>query len=186
MIGVYSFVIDLFLTMRCDEFNGIQAESPLSPSQGATMHATDFRLIKLSFPQGRTYTASGNLSWISPFWALASVPVLNSAVRMLQLGKFKEPQPLEITVMVSTASDPNNNTHRMTSALRRLSPEEEHIAYVLATFADVSQGRNVQDRGENIFKAVIDTKGFNFHRNNRQKWSMSFWCSGISIATLNL
>lgn len=136
------------MSLRCDEFNGLQAESPLTIAQGASMHPTDMKNIKLTHPKGRSYTAAGNLSWVSPFWTPASVPVINSAVRMLQLGKFKEPQPLEITVMVCSSSDPTNTNHRMTSSLKRLSPEEEHLAYVLATHADVIEGRNVQERVE--------------------------------------
>ena len=95
----------------------------------------------MSHPPGRVYTAGGNLSWVSQFWTPANVPVIHSAIRMLQSGKFRQPQPLELTVMVG----PNNVHHRSSSSLRRLSPEEEHIAYLLATWRDVKAGENMED-----------------------------------------
>lgn len=49
--------------------------------------------------------------------------------------------------MVNSMSDPNNQQHRLGSMLKRLSPEEDHISYVLATWRDISIGENVEERG---------------------------------------
>ena len=50
-----------------------------------------------------------------------------------------------MTVSVNSKSDPRKQEHRMQSLLRRISPEEEHLAYVLATYRDVAAGLNIQD-----------------------------------------
>ena len=52
---------------------------------------------------------------------------------------------LEVTVLVNSLSDPKVERHRLQALLRRISPEEEHLAYILATWRDVSQGINVED-----------------------------------------
>ena len=49
--------------------------------------------------------------------------------------------------MVNSMSDPNNQQHRLGSMLKRLSPEEDHISYVLATWRDISIGESVEERG---------------------------------------
>ena len=131
--------------LRCDDFAGIQSEMPLSLAQGAQCAPTDFRVLKLGGTPGRKYTGGGNLSWISPYWTPATVPVIHSAVKLLQKGRYNSPQPLELTVAVNGLSDPSNSNHRMASSLRRLSPEEEHIAYLLATWDDISEGNNLQE-----------------------------------------
>ena len=89
--------------------------------------------------------AGGNLSWISPYWAAQSVPLINSAITSLVHGKFRTPRVLEVTVLVNSKSDPKVERHRLQALLRRISPEEEHLAYILATWRDVSQGINVED-----------------------------------------
>ena len=73
------------------------------------------------------------------------MPVIESAVTLLAMGKFKEPVPIQMTVSVNSKSDPRKQEHRMQSLLRRISPEEEHLAYVLATYRDVAAGLNIQD-----------------------------------------
>ena len=135
------------IELRSDEFTGIQKESPLPPQKGGIYHPTDLKLIKVSNEAGRTYTAGANLSWVSPFWTPCSIPVIRSAVHLLMSSKWREPRVLELEVMVSTGSDPNNQQHRLGSLLKRLSPEEDHISYVLATWRDVAKGENIEDRG---------------------------------------
>lgn len=136
------------IELRSDEFNGIQKESPLPPQKGGVYHPTDLKLIKVTNEAGRTYTAGANLSWVSPFWTPCSIPVIRSAVHLLMSSKWREPRVLELEVMVSTGSDPNNQQHRLGSLLKRLSPEEDHISYVLATWRDVAKGENIEDRGD--------------------------------------
>lgn len=92
------------------------------------------------------------MAWVSPFWTPCSVPVIRSAINLLMNGKFKEPKVLDLHVMVCSHSDPNNGQHRLQSALKRLSPEEEHISYIMATWRDVSAGDNIEDReGSHVF-----------------------------------
>ena len=109
--------------------------------KGGSMHPIDMKLVG-SQP---SYTAGGNASWVNPFWSPCTVPVIESAVTLLAMGKFKEPVPIQMTVAVNSRGDPRKQEHRMQSLLRRISPEEEHLAYVLATFRDVSTGVNIQD-----------------------------------------
>ena len=130
---------------RHDEWQGIAKEPPVPPQHGGQMHPTDFKLVKVNQPAGKCYSAGGNLAWVSPFWAPASVPLICSAIQMLVNGKFCQPVPLEITVMVNSVSDPTSQQQRIQSGLKRLSPEEEHLAYILATWRDVSQGLLIED-----------------------------------------
>ena len=109
--------------------------------KGGSMHPTEMKLVGSQ----SVYTAGGNASWVSPFWSPCTVPVIESAVTLLAMGKFKDPVPIQMTVAVTSKSDPRKQDHRMQSLLRRISPEEEHLAYVLATFRDVDKGVNVQD-----------------------------------------
>ena len=108
------------------------------------MHPTDFRLLKLNQPAGKCYTAGANLSWVSPWWTPCSVPVIQSAITLLVNSKFREPKPLEVTVMVNAQSDPNNQQHKTKSMLKRLSAEEEHVSYIIATWRDVGNGERAQ------------------------------------------
>ena len=133
--------------LRSDEFTGIQKECPLPPQKGGVYHPTDLKLIKVSNEAGRTYTAGANAAWVSPFWTPCSIPVIRSAVKLLMNSKWREPKILEMEVMVNSMSDPNNQQHRLGSMLKRLSPEEDHISYVLATWRDISIGENVEERG---------------------------------------
>ena len=135
-------VADSSFYFRIDEFNGMQTEMPLEPKAGGQIHPTDFKLLPA---EGGTYVAGGNVSWISPYWAAQSVPLISSAITSLVHGKFRTPRALEVTVLVNSKSDPKVERHRIQSLLRRISPEEEHLAYILATWRDVSQGINVQD-----------------------------------------
>lgn len=107
------------------------------------MHVTDFNLLPKD--QTKTYVAGGNVSWVNPYWAPQTVPLINSAVAGLMCSKFREPRPLEVTVVINSHSDPKCEKHRLQSLLRRISPEEEHLAYILATWRDVEKDINVQD-----------------------------------------
>ena len=133
-----------FFQPRTDEFTGIQAEAPLTPAQGGVMHPTDFKLVKLNQPAGRCYTAGANLSWVSPWWTPCSVPVIRSAITFLVNSRYRDPQPLELTVMVNSQSDPNSQQQKTKSMLKRLSAEEEHVSFIIATWRDVSKGERVQ------------------------------------------
>ena len=119
----------------------------MPPQKGGVYHPTDLKLIKVSNEAGRTYTAGANAAWVSPFWTPCSIPVIRSAVKLLMNSKWREPKILEMEVMVNSMSDPNNQQHRLGSMLKRLSPEEDHISYVLATWRDISIGENVEERG---------------------------------------
>lgn len=108
------------------------------------MHPTDFKHIKPDAAAGTIYTAGGNLSWVNPFWSPCQVPIIQSAVQSLVAGKFREPKPLDVTVIVSAQSDVRVERHRHANLLKRISAEEEHLAYILATYRDVSKNENVQ------------------------------------------
>ena len=112
------------------------------------MHPTDFKLLKLNQPAGRCYTAAANLSWVSPWWTPCSVPVIQSAISFLVNSRYREPRPLEITVMVNAQSGPNNQQQKTKSMLKRLSAEEEHVSYISATWRNVSKGEHVQAGGQ--------------------------------------
>lgn len=133
------------LEPRHDEWNGIQTEDPLKVQHGGIMHPTDFKFIDPGAAAGTTYTAGGNLSWLNPFWTACSVPIIHSAIQTLVMGKFKEPKALDVVAAVSPQSDVRNERHRHSSLLKRLSPEDEHLAYILATWRDVSKDENVED-----------------------------------------
>ena len=77
----------------------MQTEMPLEPKAGGQIHPTDFKLLPA---EGGTYVAGGNLSWISPYWAAQSVPLINSAITSLVHGKFRTPRVLEVTVLVNS------------------------------------------------------------------------------------
>ena len=132
-------------SLRHDDFNGIQTEFPLKVQDGGVMHPTEMKVIKPDAAIGGVYTAGGNLAWVNPFWSPCSVPIIQSAIQSLVNGKFREPKPLEVTVMVSQQSDVRVERHRHANLLKRLSAEEEHLAYILATYRDVSKNEDVQD-----------------------------------------
>ena len=131
--------------LRHDEFNGLQLEGPLKLTNGGVIAPTDFKFINPDAPPGTVYTAGGNLAWLNPFWSPCSVPIIQSAIQSLVAGKFREPKPLEVTVIVSQNSDVRNDRHRHANLLKRISSEEEHLAYIIATYRDVSRGENIQD-----------------------------------------
>ena len=95
----------------------MQTEMPLEPKAGGQIHPTDFKLL----------------------------PAEGGTITSLVHGKFRTPRVLEVTVLVNSKSDPKVERHRIQALLRRISPEEEHLAYILATWRDVSQGINVED-----------------------------------------
>ena len=109
------------------------------------MHPTDFNHIDPAASGGTTYCAGGNLSWLNPFWSPCAVPIITSSIQLLTESKFKDPKPLEVTVVVSQPSDARVERHRHASLLKRLSPEEDHLAYILATWRDVSRGESIKD-----------------------------------------
>ena len=49
--------------------------------------------------------------------------------------------------MVNAQSDPNNQQHKTKSMLKRLSAEEEHVSYIIATWRGVSKGEKVEAGG---------------------------------------
>ena len=108
------------------------------------MHPTDFKLIKVG-QVGKSYCAGGNVAWASPFWAPCSVPVINAATNTLMNGKWREPRGIDLTIAVCSHSDPTKEQQRFKSQLKRISPEEEHAAFILATWRDVSAGQTVED-----------------------------------------
>ena len=114
------------------------------------MHPTDLRNIKLDNPAGKTYAAGANLSWVSPWWTPSNIPVIQSAISLLVNSKFAQPKALELTVMVNGQSDPHNQQHKMNSMLRRLSPEEEHVSYILATWRDIEKGEGIEECGQDV------------------------------------
>ena len=108
------------------------------------MHPTDFGLIPKEGNE-KPYTAGGNASWVSPYWTPQQIPIISSALDILVHGKFRSPLPLELVVIVNDKSNPHLEQHRLGSQLRRVSPEEEHLAFILATYRDIQQGQHVED-----------------------------------------
>ena len=108
------------------------------------MHATDFKLVKVQ-NLGHKYTAGGNVAWANPFWSACSIPLINSAICSLINGRWRQPSSIEITIAVCAQSDPTKEQIRFKSQLKRISPEEEHVAFILATWRDVSKGEQIED-----------------------------------------
>ena len=70
-----------------------------------------------------------------------------AGVKFLRDAKFREPTALKVTVVVSDSlSNSWNVTRWAGSLLRRISQEELHHAWILATYRDVKDGKLVQDR----------------------------------------
>jgi hypothetical protein len=124
-------------------FSDIRSQAPVHPKHGGHIAVTDWKLIPQS--EGGVYTAGGNIGWVSPYWCPGNIPLIHSAINSLVAGKFKEPKPLVLTVLVCSKADPRVERHRQQALLRRISPEEEHIAYILATWRDVSEEVNMED-----------------------------------------
>ena len=76
--------------------------------------------------------------------ATPGIPIIETAVKYLQNGRFKAPAPMEKMVIhcepgICATPVPGDRT------LRRISPEEEHFALILATARDVTRGVNVPE-----------------------------------------
>lgn len=108
------------------------------------MHPTDWKLLKLG-DVGKSYTAGGNVAWASPFWTACNIPLIRSAINSLMGGRWRQPSPIQMTIAVCSHSDPTKEQSRHKSQLKRISPEEEHVAFILATWRDVSQGESIED-----------------------------------------
>ena len=131
--------------LRHDDWTGIQQENPLTPAKGGTQHPTDFKQVKVGGEVGRIYCAGANAAWANPFWVPCTIPLINAAIDSLVSGKWSTPAPIELTIAVCSSSDPTKEQNRFKSQLKRISPEEEHLAYVLATWRDVSAGQCIED-----------------------------------------
>ena len=131
-------------SVRLDEFQNISSREPLSLAEGGSAAPVDLLVIKHRLqqcPGSWSVTRGGNAAWVS------QAPILESGVKFLRDAKFREPTALKVTVVVSDSlSNPCNVTHRAGTLLRRISQEELHHAWILATYRDVKDGKLVQDR----------------------------------------
>ena len=124
--------------------------SRTSPPGSHSAAPVDLLVIKQRLqqcPGSWSVTGGGNAAWVNWHWTVNQVPILESGVKFLRDAKFREPTALKVTVVVSDSlSNPCNVTHRAGSLLRRISQEELHHAWILATYRDVKDGKLVQDR----------------------------------------
>lgn len=67
---------------------------------------------------------------------------MNSKVKYMMASTFRAPHPLEVELAVDQAQA-WPGTHN--GCLRRSSPEEEHHAFILATWRDIQDGKHVED-----------------------------------------
>ena len=75
--------------------------------------------------------------------ATPGIPIIETAVKYLQNGRFKHPTRMEKLVIV--CRDPFEAGPVAERSLKRISPEEEHHALILATARDVRRGIMIQE-----------------------------------------
>ena len=83
------------------------------------------------------YIAGGNVAWVSWSWSsTASVPVYKSSVKWIMRATYKKPQPINLVVAVDDLFMDQKN-----GQMKRISPEEDHHAFILATARDLQQDK---------------------------------------------
>jgi hypothetical protein len=137
----------LFFASRHPQFAGIQQSWPKAVTNGgvteplrleavtARMHneLDDVRQTSLS-----SYTCGINASWINWAWTAQKIPITRNAIKLLVNSRFLKPQPLTVECLANDVSDVTSDSARSSSMIKRLSPEEVHHAFILATYRDVS------------------------------------------------
>lgn len=153
---------------RHPAFADILADGPLGLREGSALQPLCQSDFDYKLTHHETYTAGINAAWVTWSWtAMPKVPIVRTSVsRMIQVYgsqfdsdnwqwqsvkysfttevaylmayQFQTPSPLELDLVadpvVSWVGKHNGN-------LRRLSPDEAHHAFILATYRDLERGR---------------------------------------------
>ena len=80
-------------------------------------------------------------------WSPHSVPALRNSVKYLAGGKYAKPRPLVCDVLL----EEDLGAKMVNGLLKRLSPEEDHAAFVLATRRDLEADENVDESWSPLF-----------------------------------
>ena len=154
------------MRLRHADFQGSLGAGPLKVADGASGEPIDWTALATRYralEQGEEVSAElrGHvcLSWVS--WTLlgsicsrvlaivigrytpcGGVPVLETAVDYLMTSRYSRPSAPELAVL----SPPPSQMKGEPLSLKRLSPEEDHYAVILATARDLSKNVLVQDK----------------------------------------
>ena len=130
---------------RLPQFAGIQQSWPKALKDGgvteplcseavtARMHSDQLDDVRQT-----SYTCGINASWINWAWTAQKIPITRNAIKLLMNSRFEKPQPLTVECLANDVSDVTSDSARSSSMIKRLSPEEVHHAFILATYRDVS------------------------------------------------
>ena len=80
------------------------------------------------------------VSWVDFHLPPHGAPILANSTKFLAGGRYFQPTPLHVDVLIPL--DKPIEALCMASMLQRLSPEEDHHAFIPATVRDLKQGRN--------------------------------------------
>ena len=132
--------------VRHDKFGNLISMKPADLASGGTIAPVDFQAVKNKAQNAKpeeswSVTAGGNATWLSWHWSINNVPIYAAAINFLQESLFAGPAPLKVSVLF------DSTTTLATSQLKRVSQEEIHHAWILATHRDVilSKEKNIDD-----------------------------------------
>ena len=123
----------------------LQSMKPLTIEEGGRQDPFDNRKLQSMMEALREgdsttdqYIAGGNVARVSWSWSsTASVPVYKWIMRTT----YKKPQPINLAVAVDDLFMDQKN-----GQMKRISPEEDHHAFILATARDLQQDK-LQEAG---------------------------------------
>ena len=129
------------LLLRTDLFRGLESMKPIMIEEGGRQDPFDNRKLQSmmeALKEGDSttdqYIAGGNVAWVSWSWSsTASVRVYKSSVKWIMRATYKKPQPINLVVAVDDLFMDQKN-----GQMKRISPEEDHHAFILATARDLS------------------------------------------------
>ena len=132
------------LLLRTDLFRDLESMKPLTIEEGGRQDPFDNRKLQSmmeALKEGDSttdqYIAGGNVAWVSWSWSsTASVPVYKSSVKWIMHTTHKTPQPINLVVAVDDLFMDQKN-----GQMKRISPEEDHHAFILATARDLQQDK---------------------------------------------
>ena len=132
------------LLLRTDLFRDLESMKPLTIEEGGRQDPFDNRKLQSmmeALKEGDSttdqYIAGGNVAWVSWSWSsTASVPVYKSSVKWIMHTTYKKPQPINLVVAVDDLFMDQKN-----GQMKRISPEEDHHAFILATARDLQQDK---------------------------------------------
>ena len=125
------------LLLRTDLCRDLESMKPLTIEEGGRQDPFDNRKLQSmmeALKEGDSttdqYIAGGDVAWA---WSsTASVPVYKSSVKWT----YKKPQPINLVVAVDDLFMDHKN-----GQMKRISPEEDHRAFILATARDLQQDK---------------------------------------------